>query len=122
LRMPVQIGENFNGPEAMVEALRNEACDFVMPDVSRIGGVTGWMQAAAIAAAHGIEMSSHLMPEISAQLLAATPTAHWVEYVDWADAILERPLEIAGGNAVVPDRPGHGMAWDSAKLARLRSL
>jgi hypothetical protein len=51
------------------------------------------MQAAGIAAAQGIEMSSHLMPEVSAQLLCATPTAHWVEYVDWADAILQQPLE-----------------------------
>ena len=47
LIVPVQIGENFNGPEAMVEALRAGACDYVMPDVARIGGVTGSLQAAA---------------------------------------------------------------------------
>jgi mandelate racemase len=73
LTVPVQIGENFNGPEAMAEALRAGACDYVMPDVARIGGVSGWMQAAGLAAAHGIEMSSHLVPEISVHLLAATP-------------------------------------------------
>jgi len=48
-----------------------------------------------VAAAQGIEMSSHLMPEISAHLLCATPTAHWLEYVDWADAIIEEPLKFA---------------------------
>jgi mandelate racemase len=37
-------------------------------------------------------LSSHLMPEVSAHLLAATPTAHYVEWVDWAEAILEQPL------------------------------
>ena len=57
-----------------------------MLDVARIGGVTGWIQAGGIAATAGIEMSSHLMPEISAQLLCATASAHWLEYVDWADA------------------------------------
>ena len=67
-----------------------------MPDAARIGGVTGWIQAAGIAAAHRIEMSSHLLPEISAHLLAATPTCHYLEYVDWADAILEEPLKIRG--------------------------
>lgn len=111
LAVPVQIGENFNGAEAMVEALRASACDHVMPDVARIGGVTGWIRAAALAAAHGIAMSSHLHPEVSAHLLAASPTCHWLEYVDWADAILEEPLRIEDGLARVPDRPGIGLAW-----------
>jgi mandelate racemase len=79
LAVPVQIGENFNGPEAMIEALAARACDYVMPDAARIGGVSGWIQAAGIAAAHGIEMSSHLLPEISAHLLAASPTCHYLE-------------------------------------------
>jgi mandelate racemase len=111
LSVPVQIGENFNGPEAMVEALAARACDHVMPDVARIGGVTGWIQSAGVAAAHGIEMSSHLHPEISVHLLAAAPTRHWLEYVDWADPVLEEPLRIEGGSARIPDRPGLGLAW-----------
>jgi mandelate racemase len=120
--VPLQIGENFNGPEAMTQALAEEACDYVMPDAARIGGVTGWMQAAGIAAARGIEMSSHLIPEISAHLLSATPTAHWLEYVDWADAILEEPLEIADGSVICPKRPGLGIAWDEDKLKRLEAF
>ena len=119
LAVPVQIGENFNGPEAMIEALAARACDYVMPDVSRIGGVSGWIQAAGIAAAHGIEMSSHLLPEISAHLLAASPTCHYLEYVDWADAILEEPLQIQDGLARVPDRPGIGLTWRSEAVKAL---
>lgn len=122
LDVPLQIGENFNGPEAMSEALAAGACDYVMPDVGRIGGVTGWMQAAGIAAAHGIEMSSHLMPEVSAHLLAATPTGHWLEYVDWADAILDEPLRVIDGAVTPSARPGVGLAWDEAKLGRLVAL
>jgi mandelate racemase len=122
LAVPVQIGENFNGPEAMLDAVAAEACDLVMPDVSRIGGVTGWMQAAGIAAARGLPVSSHLMPEVSAALLAATRTAHWLEYVDWADAILAEPLVPAGGAVAASDRPGLGLTWDKGKLARLEAL
>jgi mandelate racemase len=122
LSLPLQIGENFNGPEAMLDALAAEACDFVMPDLARIGGITGWLEAAGIAAARGIAMSSHLFPEISAHLLAATPTAQWLEYVDWADAILQEPLEIVAGNAVIPQRPGHGMVWDAGKIAKLQTI
>ena len=122
LRVPVQIGENFNGPEGMLTALSAHACDCVMPDVARIGGVTGWMQAAALAAAKGVEMSSHLMPEVSAQLLSATPTAHWLEYVDWADALLQEPLRIIEGKVLTSQRPGGGIAWDEDKIRRLEAI
>ena len=119
LAVPVQIGENFNGPQAMIEALAAGACDYVMPDAARIGGVSGWIQAAGIAAAHGIEMSSHLLPEISAHLLAASPTCHYLEYVDWAESILEEPLQIQDGLARVPDRPGIGLTWRSEAVNAL---
>jgi mandelate racemase len=122
LDVPLQIGENFNGPEAMAEALAASACDYVMPDVGRIGGITGWMQAAEMAAARDVKMSSHLMPEVSVHLLAATPTAHWLEYVDWADAILEQPLHVSDGAVTPSDRPGVGLSWDEAKLRRLESI
>jgi len=122
LRVPVQIGENFNGPEGMLTALIARASDFVMPDVARIGGVSGWMQASALAAAKGIEMSSHLMPEISAQLLSATPTAHWLEYVDWADALLKEPLRIVDGKVLTSQRPGSGIEWDEDKIRKLETI
>ena len=122
LKVPIQIGENFNGPEGLLRAVNARASDYVMVDVARIGGVTGWLQAAGIAAAHGIEMSSHLMPEISAHLLCATPTAHWLEYVDWADAIIEEPLKIRNRMVLTSERAGSGIAWDEAKLKRLDTI
>src|SRR5882724_3966318 len=88
-----------------------------MPDVGRIGGVTGWLQAAGIAAAHGIEMSSHLHPETSVHLLAASPTAHWIEYVDWADAILQEPLQVKDGAITAPNWPGTGIASSPATMS-----
>jgi mandelate racemase len=122
LRVPLQIGENFNGPQAMSDAIAMGACKYVMPDVARIGGVTGWMQAAGLASAYNIEMSSHLVPELSVHLLAATPTAHWIEYVDWADAILEEPLEVKNGKVMPPDRPGFGISWNEEKLRHLETI
>jgi mandelate racemase len=120
VELPLQLGENFDGPKDLLRALQAQACDLVMPDVARIGGVTGWMQAAGVAEAHGIPMSSHLMPEVSAQLLAATPTCHWLEYVDWTDAIAAEPVKIVDGCWPVSDRPGTGLAWDPAAVERYR--
>ncbi|MGB5080915.1 MAG: enolase C-terminal domain-like protein [Burkholderiales bacterium] len=120
LATPVQIGENFSLPEQMAEALAAKACDCVMPDLERIGGVTGWLRAARLAAEHQAPMSSHLFPEASAHLLAITPTCHFLEYVDWASAILAEPLAVAGGAAIIPDRPGTGVEWDEHAVKHYR--
>jgi len=109
---PIQLGENFYGPRAMAAAIAAGAGDYMMPDVERIGGVTGWLRAAALADAAGIAMSSHLLPEISCHLMTATPTRHWLEYVEWANPILAEPLPVENGHIRVPDVPGSGIAWN----------
>ena len=120
LRTPLQIGENFAGIHPMVAALAHGASDFVMPDLDRIGGVTGWTRAAALADASGVPMSSHLYPEVSAHLLAATPTAHWLEYVDWAAPLLTEPVQVTAGAIAASERPGAGLAWDEDPVAHHR--
>jgi mandelate racemase len=120
LELPLQLGENFDGPKAMLQAFDAAACDLVMPDLGRIGGVSGWMQAAGLAAARGTPMSSHLMPEASAHVLAATQNFNCLEYFDWSDVLLNQPLSIADGMAILPDRPGSGLEWDAAAVAKYR--
>jgi mandelate racemase len=120
LKVPIQLGENFSLPAAMEVAHDMDAPDYMMPDLERIGGITGWRQAAEIAAARKVPMSSHLFPEVSAHLLAATPTCHFLEYVDWADVLVEEPLVIADGHAVAPPRPGNGLVWNDQAVERYR--
>ena len=115
---PIQIGENFMGPEQMAQAIAAGCCDFVMPDAQRIGGVTGWMRAAALAQGAGLEMSSHLFPEASCQLLAVTPSCHWLEYVDWAEPILAEPVRIKDGRVIGSARPGLGMTWNEKAVKK----
>ncbi|MCA6103179.1 enolase C-terminal domain-like protein [Bradyrhizobium australafricanum] len=117
LKTPIQIGENFYGPREMHKAIARKACDLVMPDFMRIGGVTGWMRAAAIAGAAGIPISTHLYPEVAAHVMRATEAAHWLEWQDWADPILERPYEIKDGLLHIPDTPGVGLEWNEAAVA-----
>jgi len=112
LKTPIQIGENIYGPRSFLDAVRAEAADLYMPDLMRIGGVTGWMRAAAIAGAAGHPMSSHLYPEVSAHLLRATESADWLEYRDWGNPIVAEPFEVVDGQCIVPDRPGNGIEWN----------
>jgi mandelate racemase len=117
LKTPLQIGENFYGPRQMHVALQKRASDLVMPDFMRIGGVTGWMRAAALAGAHGIPMSTHLYPEVGAHVMRVTETAHWLEWQDWANPILQRPYRVERGDLIIPDVPGVGLDWDEEAVA-----
>jgi len=120
LKTPLQLGENFYGPRSLSEAIRAAAGDYVMPDLMRIGGVSGWLRAVPIAAAAGIQVSTHLYPEFSAHLMRVTETAHWLEWQDWADTILQEPFPVKAGFVEIPDRVGAGIAWDEAAVARYR--
>jgi mandelate racemase len=117
LKTPIQIGENFYGPRALHAALQMKACDYVMPDFMRIGGVTGWLRAAAIAGAAGIPVSTHLYPEVAAHVMRVTQTAHWLEWQNWADPILEQPYQINDSELQIPDVPGVGLAWNETAVA-----
>jgi mandelate racemase len=116
LATPVQLGENFYGPRELARAINLRACDYVMPDLMRIGGVSGWLRAVPIAAAAGIEVSTHLYPETCAHLMRITETAHWLEWQDWANPVLSEPFAISGGALHIPDKPGIGIEWDEAAI------
>tara|TARA_Y100001934_G_C12381517_1_gene792706 strand:- start:5386 stop:6486 length:1101 start_codon:yes stop_codon:yes gene_type:complete len=112
LKTPIQIGEHFYGPKDLHNAIQKRACNFVMPDFMRIGGVTGWLRSSPIAAAAGIPMSTHLYPEVAAHLMRVTETAHWLEWQDWAESILQSPYVVRNGYLQIPDAPGLGLQWN----------
>lgn len=117
---PIQIGENFSGTFEMAESLRLRASDYVMPDPQQIGGVSGWLRAAALAHAAGVACSTHLFIEVSAHLLPVTPTCHWLEFLDVASAVLQEPPQAVDGAVTASNRPGIGLAWDEAAVKRYR--
>ena len=118
IRTPIQCGENWWGPRDMQHAIEARASDYMMPDVMKIGGVTGWMRAAALGETHSIRLSNHLWPEISAQLLCATPTAHWLEYADWWNAVIKEPLCVEKGMARPDAVVGTGVEWNEDAISR----
>ncbi|CAD6533720.1 Mandelate racemase [Paraburkholderia hiiakae] len=120
LKTPLQIGENFSGVFDMERALRADASDYVMCDVQMIGGVTGWLRAAALAQVTSKNFSSHCFVEASAHLLTVTPTRHWLEFLDVAGGILAEPPKVVNGTVTAPDCPGVGLVWDEAAVAKAR--
>jgi len=119
--VPIQLGESWWGVGEVAAAADAGACDLVMLDLMRVGGVTGWMHAAGVAAGHRLPLSSHLFPEISAHLLAVSPNAYLLEYFDLADPLLDTSVQVHGGSVMAPDTPGAGISWDEPTVAELIS-
>jgi mandelate racemase len=115
--IPIQAGENWWFPRGFAEAIAARASDFIMPDLMKVGGVTGWLNVAGQADAASIPMSSHLFAEASAHMLAVTPTAHWLEVLDLAHAVLGEPIQIVDGTLTARG-PGLGLEWDEAAVAK----
>jgi mandelate racemase len=115
---PIQCGENWWGTLDLKHALAAQASDYIMLDVMKIGGVTGWLRACSLAESEGKRVSNHLWPEISAQLLCVTPNAHWLEYAEWWNPILSNPLTIKNGMAIVDESIGTGVSWDEKAVER----
>lgn len=113
----IQSGENWWFPRGFAEAIAAGASDFIMPDLMKVGGVTGWLRVAGQAEAASIPMSSHLFAEASSHMLAVTPTAHWLEVLDLARAILTEPVKIVDGTVTARGN-GLGLSWDEAAVAK----
>lgn len=118
----LQAGENWWGPMDFRHAFNAGVRELVMPDVMKCGGVTGWQRVAAMAQVYGTPVSSHLWPEVSAQLLHATPTAgvagSWLEYADWWNPILQEPLVVNAGVPDVSGVIGSGVMFNESAVQR----
>jgi mandelate racemase len=89
----------------------------MMPDVMKIGGITGWLGTMGMAQMQSMPMSSHIFVEASAHALAVTPTCHYLEYLDFAGGVLARKNEIVDGNFEARG-PGLGIEWDEEAVTR----
>ncbi len=119
LTLPVQGGENWWGPAAMQRSLAAGALRLCMPDVMKMGGITGFLRGMAVAAAHRVPLSSHIFVEASAHLMPLAPTRHWLEWLDLAGPVRASPLSPRMGLVAPPEAPGLGLEWDEAALCRL---
>lgn len=118
LKTPLQLGENSWGAKGMMKMILRHASDLAMPDLMKIGGVTGWLDAVSICEAWGIPVSNHFYQEMSAQLLALSPVAQYLEYFGVADGVLATPSVPLNGFLTPSDEPGGGVDWDEDAVSR----
>jgi L-alanine-DL-glutamate epimerase-like enolase superfamily enzyme len=118
---PIALGENVYTLQQFNHFLSAGACDFVQADVVRVGGITPYLEIAALARAWGVPLAPHFMMELSGQLLCCLPNAHILESIDGGSLTdlqaLAKPIRIEDGWFTPPERPGHGILFDRDRLA-----
>jgi L-alanine-DL-glutamate epimerase-like enolase superfamily enzyme len=115
--LPVAAGENLHSVAEFQRYIRAGAVTFPEPDVSNVGGITAWLKVAHLAEAHHLPVTSHGVHDLHVHLLAAAPNASFLEVHGFGlERFLAHPLRIEAGEAVAPDRPGHGVEFDWTAL------
>jgi L-alanine-DL-glutamate epimerase-like enolase superfamily enzyme len=118
LTTPIAAGEYVYGIAPFRQLLEHRSVDIVMIDLVRVGGITQFLKVAGMAEAFNLPVVSHLIPEIQCHLIAGIPNGLTVEYMPWTLRLFEETPKIVDGQIVVPDKPGLGLAFDKAAIAK----
>ncbi len=119
--LPIAIGENFHTIYEFQNFITAGAVAFPEPDVSNCGGITVWMKVAKMAEAHNLPVTSHGVHDLHVHTLAAVPNASYLEGHGFGlESYIAHPLQIENGEAIAPERPGHGVKLEWDKLEPLK--
>lgn len=110
--IPIASGETDYTRFGMKAILDAGAVDVLMPDLQRIGGLTEFRRAAAVASAYQVPISTHIFTEQSLSIAGSTANCISVEHVDWFSSLYREPLEIEEGDILLSERPGLGFTFD----------
>jgi L-alanine-DL-glutamate epimerase-like enolase superfamily enzyme len=122
MRAPLLVGENLTSLTLWRDFMEQRALRLAQPDVTRLGGITRWLDVASLARANGLRVVPACWDsmQVSVHLAAATPEVHLMEHLDWTLEVFEERLRIENGWIFVPEGPGVGCTVRAEVVERYR--
>jgi L-talarate/galactarate dehydratase len=120
LEIPIALGETLQSSSEIRNYLEHGAVDVVQPDLTRMGGLTNWLKAAALAELYHRPVAPHLLPEVAVHLACGLPQVRMVEYMPWLSSAFVDPPAIVNGQLVPPKRPGIGLEIRNDAIEKYR--
>lgn len=109
-RVPIAVGESVYSREGFLQFINAGAVGVAQADVTRVAGVTEWLQVAADASAHGLWVVPHAgdMMQVHQHLVAATFARKpaMIEYIPWTLDVYEQPCRVERSVVQLPEVPG----------------
>lgn len=109
--LPIASGETGYTRYDMLDMIKAKACDILMPDLQRMGGLTEMRKVAALAASFNMTISTHIFTEQSLCIAGSAPNCISVEHMPWFEALFQEQMEIVNGELMIPERPGTGFTF-----------
>jgi galactonate dehydratase len=125
--IPVCAGERVHSRYQALGLLQKQAVDFLMPDITRCGGISEMRKIATLAEAFNLTIAPHnpngpVSTIASAHVMASIPNFFLQEFmvqdVAWRDRVLSRPLPVSGGEFHLDETPGLGFDLDEDAMER----
>ena len=101
------------GMQSMIE---QQACDILMPDLQRAGGLSEMRRIAHLASAHNMSISTHIFTEHSLCIAGSAANCISVEHMPWYSRLFNETMEIDKGDILIPNRPGTGFTFNQKNL------
>jgi L-alanine-DL-glutamate epimerase-like enolase superfamily enzyme len=116
IEIPVAAGESLFSEAQFHDLLVAGGCDYIQPNVCRVGGITPFLRIASVARSFGVPVMPHLLPDISGQLALCLPMRSFVEDIDQGSfaalgALVRPAVTVTGDSLRVDRRPGHGLGF-----------
>lgn len=121
LDTPIATGESNYTRQEIKRLIDLQAADIIMPDLSRVGGITELRKVAALAEAAEISLSPHLYPEYSIGVVAGLPNATYIEQMSWFTPLFTEKAEFVDGMLAAPERPGFGFTVSDETIRKYSS-
>lgn len=107
--VPICSGEYHYSLSSLARLVESQAVDYLMVDLLRVGGITPFRKIAGFAETVGIQIASHLIPEVYSQCIAAIPNGLIVEGIPWTEMLFDGAPGLVNGELELRDDPGHGL-------------